>query len=394
MKIFKNRKLQIALYSIIMAAVYPLIYVYVSSTERADSTDAAGRGMIALGIMITVFFIGIAYFIISIIFSRIFLRSWLPPFIALLLLLLGLGVMQIPDYIDSLPKKQIVYYEDGTVRREGKADPYSGHWVGWVKSYRRDGTLWKEEYINYDTYENRRVRFYYGDGTLKSAGEMTWAGSLSSRIGEWKFYRPDGTLDDIRTYDVENSRIASSKNYRLYTDGVCIFHIGSGRRFTGMLKNTPVVYLDNDTYVNEEATYPCENEEDEEEIAPALYTVRVRKGVTTGPMVIRYATAGHPLSFQTVLDEKGVSHDYPSSYYPNGQISSRSFAINDTTTGYIEYYKDAVKHRPHGARQFYAKYSNGYVRDTAYWYDRQGKLRAWAVFKEGEVLSQWSKPAK
>lgn len=393
MNIIKNRKLQIALCSFVMAAIYPLIYIYVSTTRGDDSTDAAGSGFVALGIMITVFFIWIIYFIISIIFSRIFLRTVLPPFIALLLLLFGFGLMQIPDYIDSLPKPYTEYYENGKIRREGKVDPYSGKLVGWIKSYRRDGTLWKEEYIHYDNY-NRQVKFYYGDGILKSEGKMAWSGTLDSRMGEWKFYRPDGTLDDIRTYDLDSNRITSSKNYQFYTDGIYIFHIGSSRRFTGMLKNTPVVYLDNNTYVDEEAVYPRENEEDEEDIAPNLYTGRVKNGMTTGRLVIRYATAGHPLSFQTVLDEKGKSHDFPNSYYPNGQISSRTFAINDSTVGYVEYYKDAVKRRPHGARQFYAKYTNGYVRDTAYWYNRQGKLRAWATFKEGEVLERWPKPTE
>ena len=103
-----------------MAAIYPLIYFMISNSSRSDSTDAAGRGMEALGILITVFIAWIAYFFISIIFSRIFLRTFLPPIIAPLLFLLGYEISEIPDYIDSLPKKYTEYYENGKVKKEGK----------------------------------------------------------------------------------------------------------------------------------------------------------------------------------------------------------------------------------------------------------------------------------
>ena len=84
----KNKKFRIAIASVIMALIYPLIFMFLFAMEAAsgDSTDAAGRGFVALGIYIEGFMVSVVYFIISIIFSRIFLRTLLPPFIALLLL--------------------------------------------------------------------------------------------------------------------------------------------------------------------------------------------------------------------------------------------------------------------------------------------------------------------
>ncbi len=385
----KDKKLLIAFYSVVMAAIYPLIYFMISNSSRSDSTDAAGRGMEALGILITVFIAWIAYFFISIIFSRIFLRTFLPPIIAPLLFLLGYEISEIPDYIDSLPKKYTEYYENGKVKKEGKRDIHYGHWVGLVKSYRRDATLWKEEkYPSDDAVYRIYTKYYYGDGTLKSEGFATYEG-LDARIGEWKFYKPDGTLDDVRTYDGNDDKITSSKKYRFYTDGVYIYHIGSGNPFTGMLKNTPVVYCDNNQYFDEESTYPRENEEDEEEISPDLYTCKVKDGVKLGKLVIRYAAPGHPLAYQTFIHNDGSSWDAANVYYPNGQIREKVTLIDDSTKRYEEFYQDSIKRRAHGMRRFTAKYTNGYVRDTAYWYNNQGKLRAWAIFKKGEVIKQW-----
>ena len=166
----KNKKLRIAIASVIMALIYPLIFMFLFAMEAAsgDSTDAAGRGFVALGIYIEGFMVSVVYFIISIIFSRIFLRTLLPPFIALLLLLLGYGISLIPDYIDTLPSEYTEYYEDGKVKQVGKKEHSYDTWVGWVKSYRRDGTIWKEEKFPSIKSDNHLIyaKYYYEDGTL------------------------------------------------------------------------------------------------------------------------------------------------------------------------------------------------------------------------------------
>lgn len=43
----KNKKLRIAIASVIMALIYPLIFMFLFAMEAAsgDSTDAAGRGL-------------------------------------------------------------------------------------------------------------------------------------------------------------------------------------------------------------------------------------------------------------------------------------------------------------------------------------------------------------
>ena len=68
----KNKKLRIAIASVIMALIYPLIFMFLFAMEAAsgDSTDAAGRGDVVLGIYIEGFMVSVVYFIISIIFSR------------------------------------------------------------------------------------------------------------------------------------------------------------------------------------------------------------------------------------------------------------------------------------------------------------------------------------
>ena len=125
--------------------------------------------------------------------------------------------------------------------------------------YRRDGTIWKEEKFPSIKSDNRLIyaKYYYEDGTLKSEGYTTFD-NLAHREGEWKFYKPDGTLDDIRNYDENAVRLNSSEKYQLYTDGEKIYRVGSGKLFTGTLSNTPVVYLKN--YFNEfpEAFFPRE----------------------------------------------------------------------------------------------------------------------------------------
>lgn len=223
---------------------------------------------------------------------------------------------------------------------------------------------------------------------MKSEG-YTFVDDLSTREGEWKFYKSDGSLDDIRTYDKNNLRLVSSKKYQLYTDGFYIFRVGSGKPFTGTLNNTPVVYLKNYEYVDHETLYPRENEDDEEEVLPELYTCKVKDGVKLGNLIIRYARSGDPLLFKTVIHKDGNSWTPANVYYPNGQIQEKITILNDSTRSYDYYYQDSIKRSPHGVLRFKVKYRNGDAIDTAYWYNRRGKLRAWAVFKNGEVVKQW-----
>lgn len=388
----KNKKLRIAIASVVMALIYPLIFMFLFAMEAAsgDSTDAAGWGYITLGIYIEGFMVSVVYFIISIIFSRIFLRTLLPPFIVLLLLLLGYGISLIPDYIKTLPSEYTEYYEDGKVKQVGKKEHSYDTWVGWVKSYRRDGTIWKEEQFPSIKSDNRLIyaKYYYEDGTLKSEGYTTFD-NLAHREGEWKFYKPDGTLDDIRNYDENAVRLNSSEKYQLYTDGVKIYRVGSGKLFTGTLSNTPVVYVKN--YSNEfpEAFFPRENEDDEEEIFPDLYTCRVKNGLKQDKVVIRYATHGHPIAYQTVIYDGGNSWAPANVYYPNGQIQDKVTILDDSTRRYDCYYQDSIKRRPHGVLRFKVKYRNDDAIDTAYWYNSHGKLRAWAVFKDGDIVKHW-----
>lgn len=388
----KNKDIRLVIYTIIMALVYPLIFIILFSMPRSSgSTDAAGRGMEALGILIECIIVSVVYFIISIIFLRIYLRTILPSIIALLLsLLLAYCYSAISDFIFSLPKKNTVYYEDGKVMQEGKTKSNSGFWVGWVKSYRRDGTIWKEaKYPVGDDWNSLiYAKYYYGDGTLKSEGYIS-IDDLVSREGEWKFYKPDGSLDDIRSYDKNNFKLVSSKKYQLYTDGFYIFRVGSGKPFTGTLSNTPVVYLKNYEYEDHESLYPRENEDDEEEVLPELYTCKVKDGVKQGNLIIRYARAGYPLAYKTVIHKDGNSWEPANVYYPNGQIQEKVTILNDSTRRYDCYYQDSIKHRPHGVLRFKVKYKNDDACDTAYWYNMNGKIRAWAIFEKGEVVKRW-----
>ena len=75
--------------------------------------------------------------------------------------------------------------------------------------------------------------------------------------------------------------------------------------------------------------------------------------------------------------------------YPNGQIQDKVTILDDSTRRYDCYYQDSIKRRPHGVLRFKVKYRNDDAIDTAYWYNSHGKLRAWAVFKDGDIVKHW-----
>ena len=117
----KNKKLRIAIASVIMALIYPLIFIiFFCFLKSSDGVDAAGSGIESFYIFIEAFVVSVVYFGISIKFSRAFLHTTNPPYIALLLLLLVFCISLIPGFIDSLLKNDIVYYEDGRIMQKGK----------------------------------------------------------------------------------------------------------------------------------------------------------------------------------------------------------------------------------------------------------------------------------
>lgn len=86
------------------------------------------------------------------------------------------------------------YWPDGSVRSERlfALEVPRGHWRSWWPN----GALRSEQEHRADGAPSR-LSFYHQDGSLQAQGECLGTGE---RTGEWRFFRPDGSLEKHGDY--------------------------------------------------------------------------------------------------------------------------------------------------------------------------------------------------
>lgn len=256
-------------------AVYPLSVVLLIVALKGNVMNA-GPALVRI-----VLFMWTVAFVASLVVARCWLGSaWhaLPPlFAAFLIIYLYFSWPQWKNtyFLESFDEE---CYEEGIARRTGKR--LAGLEHGTITYYASDGRIVRSETWKHGD-PNGLYRGYHDNGQLAERGVVkrpdTENGDLKRyREGRWKFYREDGTRDDVRTY--EKGRVVASQSYAYYKVDQDdrrsrIYRFSDRMPFTGQLEKCGVV---------------------DDEAFPLFWTGRIVDGYFDGPWQAGYHLPGSP----------------------------------------------------------------------------------------------------
>lgn len=346
-------------------AVYPLSVVLLIVALKGNVMNA-GPALVRI-----VLFMWTVAFVASLVVARCWLGSaWhaLPPlFAAFLITYLYFSWPQwkntyIPESFDE------ECYEEGIARRTGKR--LAGLEHGTITYYASDGRIVRSETWKHGD-PNGLYRGYHDNGQLAERGVVkrpdTENGDLKRyREGRWKFYREDGTRDDVRTY--EKGRVVASQSYAYYKVDQDdrrsrIYRFSDRMPFTGQLEKCGVV---------------------DDEAFPLFWTGRIVDGYFDGPWQAGYHLPGSPSAGEGVA-VMGRSEGLSTAYYSNGQLwSVASYRAGKLEGEYVEYYRDSLAAGPHGRVRYRARYVGGKRQGAACWWYENGAVDTESEYRDGK----------
>ena len=278
-------------------------------------------------------FIGAFWLIISIYLSHWLFNTWWFGVIGSIAGLLL--VCSMSQYLETKANNTLfpyTLYEDNviteignTIRsttgpKQGEITTYSNGKIKSIETYERGKKHGKAAIY----YENGRVvetietyvqgkisgdcKIFHKNGNLLATGSLNGSKwnkqkqqEVGIMIGQWKFYREDGTLDDERVYD--SDRVISSKNYSLRFDSAGLVRgLDSGELFTGRLNKQGVIM--------------------DEYLFPNLYTTNVVDGKLDGSLISYYNIKKENSIAVTAIYANGSLNGEVRAYYPNEQLKS------------------------------------------------------------------------
>lgn len=216
---------------------------------------------------------------------------------------------------------------------------------------------------------------YYSSDTLAETGRGTIASFYGDedilRQGEWKFYREDGTLDDVRRY--KDNDLVSSQKYTLclkkdLANTEHIYDIATGRLFNGT--------MDKAALVSPTRTIPF------------LHSGKVVNGDLEGTW-LRYDNEPEtPINMSGFIKQGGRSDGLFTFYYPSGKIESTKSYVDDKVSGIsCGYYDTTDPNAEHGAMRYRITYLNDKKNGSARWWREDGTLSSEADFDDGVNVS-------
>lgn len=353
------------LFFLLDTAAYPLSIILLLIALKGN-VDHGGPAVIRV-----ILFLWVATLVVSLLVARLWLGSALhafPPLLAALLIAYVYTVgpqwrnAYIPESFDE------PWHEETIVRRTGKR--LAGEEHGVLRYYAADGRLCRTETWRRGKQEGP-CRGYHDNGELAERGVMKRVGTPNGsweciRAGKWRFYREDGTQDDVRTY--EEGRALTSKNYRYYR----IFEDDGRARIYRFSDNAPFTgQLDGDGIVDEEAF-------------PLCYTAHFVDGYFDGAWSACYPRRGFPPAGEGVA-RMGRSEGLYRDYHPNGQLRTEATYRDGKLEGeYVTYYADSLASAPHGRERYRCRYVDGRRHGTARWWRSDGTPDTEAEYRNGK----------
>ncbi|KGN93625.1 hypothetical protein HQ43_00350 [Porphyromonas canoris] len=361
------------IFTLVTAILYPVLAgglaYLLASLARDQGADTASAGMLRgfLQISLSILF-SLVLFVVSLLLSKRWLDSYVPAFIApLIILLIYWLVGTVREVIKSRGTPYVEYYESGILKEEGRKRGLYGERIGKIKQYRPDGSLEAVETYREGTVDGM-CRYYHPNGQLWAEGDKipvdkgTYWDHIE--VGKWHYYRENGEPDDVRSYS-EKGVPKRSKAYKLYKDSVgLIRRIGSNDPFSGEMDMVPVV---------ESGMF-----------FPRHYKGAVVNGMLNGNIRIYCNTdEGFVPVFEGSFKD-GERHGKVRRFYLDGQLEMDGYYLNGLLEGeLIYYYQDPSGTQPHGQIEYSCYYNNGERNGTARWYEEDGTLSEEVEFRNG-----------
>lgn len=358
------------LFFLVDTAAYPLavVLLFVSLKSVENAGPVLGRVILVLW--------G-AVLLVSLLVAHCWLRNALhalPPL--LMAFLIAYVWVSWPQWRNAFIPQSFgePYYEEGVARRTGRR--LGGMEHGRIRYYAPDGRLVRIETWKHGE-ENGLFRGYHDNGQLAERGvrravETPGGTSKYGRCGKWRFYREDGTLDDVRIY--EKGRVRTSGRYEYYKiyqdDGrVRVYRFADHAPFTGHMEKAGLV---------------------DDEAFPLFYTAQLVDGYFDGPWSGYYfqsgsSPAGEGFSLAGEgFSVRGRSEDGWRCYYSDGQLWCEATYRDGKLEGeYVEYYDDTLKKKPHPQVKYRCNYIGGKRHGTARWWRSDGTPQTETQYRNG-----------
>lgn len=280
------------------------------------------------------------WLILSGVLANSFIKSWWISECALVAA--GIVILMITGWKlteDSSPSPYVKYHDNGVVSERGMK--ISGKINGKVTKYYTSGEVEATETYVMDKLLGE-CEMFHKNGQLMAKGigqGQEWLDRERVPIfnGEWTFYRADGSVDDVRVYNM--GELVSSEKYLYFNDSdriICT--IRDKKPFSGTLAMTGIV---------------CKS------IFPNLCNANVVDGKFDGEISLYYNAREKP-SIAIVAK------------YNKGELTGE----------YREYYEDSLA-TPHKQLEYKAYYTDGKRNGLVQWYYRNGKIRSEYNYVDG-----------
>lgn len=275
------------------------------------------------------------WLILSSVLANIAIKAWCLGGCALVTT--GIIIIMIAGWEELTKESKLIpyvkYHDNGVVSERGKK--VRGKKNGKVTKYYKSGDVKATEmYVKDEPFGECEIFYKNGQLMAKGIGQgQEWLDYERVPIfnGEWIFYRADGSVDDVRVYNM--GVLVSSEKYLYFCDSdrnICT--ILDKKPFTGTLTMSGIV---------------CKS------FFPNLCNANVVDGKFDGEISLYY-NAGKKPSIAVVAK------------YNKGELTGE----------YREYYEDSIATTPHGQLEYKAYYADGKRNGLAQWYYKNGEIKS------------------